>query len=278
MAELRLQLLDVSVRVQMDDARALQAIAACFDCRWRGNASSVEIAVPLQSGECPGRFRWAGGPGNARDIGVCDLYGVIGAILSEVARASREFVVFHAAAVSRGGKVVLLVGGTHSGKSTLTAELVTRGFHLFSDEATALSRVDGLIHRFPRLVFLRARSPSSLGETSAGSGAEAGTGGRYGPSKFGGRWARPSGRVRLIVSPHFQEAAPFFVRELSSADALTRLEQGRVSQWCRASFEVGSSWARTAQRYYVRYTDCGMAAEFIQRAVDLPIGGRLGGV
>jgi hypothetical protein len=63
-------------------------------------------------------------------------------------------VAVHAGAVAVGGSAVLFPGPSHSGKSTLVAELVRRGCVYFSDEYAVIDDT-GLVHPYPRAIMLR---------------------------------------------------------------------------------------------------------------------------
>jgi hypothetical protein len=60
----------------------------------------------------------------------------------------------HAGAVRWNGQALLLPGATHSGKSSLVAELLKRGATYFSDEY-ALIDSEGRVHPYPRPLLLR---------------------------------------------------------------------------------------------------------------------------
>jgi hypothetical protein len=60
----------------------------------------------------------------------------------------------HSGAVLCGGRALLLPGKTHSGKSSLVAELLRRGATYFSDEY-ALIDAEGRVHPYPRPLLLR---------------------------------------------------------------------------------------------------------------------------
>ncbi len=60
----------------------------------------------------------------------------------------------HAGAVLIGDRALLVAGGSHSGKSSLVAELLRRGAACFSDEY-ALIDAAGLVHAYPRILLLR---------------------------------------------------------------------------------------------------------------------------
>lgn len=84
-------------------------------------------------------------------------------VLVNVAAAGVEdSVVLHAGAVARNGRATVLVGGSGYGKSTLTLELVRRGWQLLSDDF-AMVRPDGVVDPFPRRVNLTESSLALLG-------------------------------------------------------------------------------------------------------------------
>jgi len=51
-----------------------------------------------------------------------------------IAAQAHQYLIVHAAAIERGGRVAILPGAPGAGKSTLTAALVQRGWRLLSDE------------------------------------------------------------------------------------------------------------------------------------------------
>jgi HprK-related kinase A len=69
-----------------------------------------------------------------------------------------EHLSLHAAVVERGGRAVILPAPPGSGKSTLCAALIHRGWRLLSDEMTLLSLADGRVVPVARPVSLKNRS------------------------------------------------------------------------------------------------------------------------
>lgn len=67
----------------------------------------------------------------------------------------------HAGAVEWKGRALILPGGTHSGKSTLVAELLRQGATYFSDEY-ALIDAEGFAHPYPRPLLVRRGSPQQF--------------------------------------------------------------------------------------------------------------------
>ncbi len=71
---------------------------------------------------------------------------------------AHDCLVLHAAAVERDGHALVLAAEPGSGKSTLCAALVHRGWRLLSDELTLVSLCDGLIRPIARPISLKNAS------------------------------------------------------------------------------------------------------------------------
>ncbi len=75
-----------------------------------------------------------------------------------IAMQAHQFLMLHSAAVERNGRVLLLPAWPGSGKSTLCAALVSRGWRLFSDEFGLVRHEDGCLMPLPRPLPLKNRS------------------------------------------------------------------------------------------------------------------------
>ena len=75
-----------------------------------------------------------------------------------VANHAHQFAIVHAATVEKSGRGYIFPGAPGSGKSTLCAALVCRGWRLLSDEMAMISLADGLIWPIPRPVSLKNAS------------------------------------------------------------------------------------------------------------------------
>lgn len=75
-----------------------------------------------------------------------------------IAEHAHQFLIIHAAAVERGGRVAILPGRSGSGKSTLCAALAHRGWRLLTDELTLVSLADGAVTPLVRPVSLKNES------------------------------------------------------------------------------------------------------------------------
>ena len=75
-----------------------------------------------------------------------------------VANYCHQFLILHAAVVERNGRAAILAAPPGSGKSTLCAGLVNRGWRLFSDELALIDLSTGELVAFPRPICLKNES------------------------------------------------------------------------------------------------------------------------
>ncbi|MEO1767720.1 HprK-related kinase A [Thiobacter aerophilum] len=75
-----------------------------------------------------------------------------------VAQHAHWYLVVHAAVIEQKGRAAILPAPPGSGKSTLTAALVQRGWRLLSDELTLIDPETGLVHALARPVSLKNTS------------------------------------------------------------------------------------------------------------------------
>lgn len=75
-----------------------------------------------------------------------------------ISSRAHSYLMIHAAAVEKGGRVAILPAPPGSGKSTLCAALVLSGWRLLSDELTLVRLADGCLQPVPRPVSLKNAS------------------------------------------------------------------------------------------------------------------------
>lgn len=93
-----------------------------------------------------------------------------------IVATSRRSVLVHAGALDLGGRAVLVVGASGTGKSTATASLAMAGLGYLTDDVSAISP-DGLVAGAPKPLGLRAPSIGVLGLEPSGLHAP----GKYAP-------------------------------------------------------------------------------------------------
>ena len=79
-----------------------------------------------------------------------------------VAAHAHQYLTIHAAVIERGGRAAVLPAPPGSGKSTLCAGLIQRGWRLLSDELALLDMDSGMIHGMARPVSLKNASIAAI--------------------------------------------------------------------------------------------------------------------
>ncbi len=120
-----------------------------------------------------------------------------------VAARSRQKLFVHAGAVGWNGRAILLPGPSHSGKSSLVAELVRRGATYYSDDMVPLDR-HGRVHAYPKPLMLRSESGRQ----------------RLRPEDLGGVAGRDPLPVGAIVLANYRPGARWRPRKLTPGDAM----------------------------------------------------------
>lgn len=75
-----------------------------------------------------------------------------------IASYAHQYLLIHSAVIEKNGVCVIMPAPPGSGKSTLCAALVNRGWRLFSDEFSLVSLSDGLLLPIPRPISLKNNS------------------------------------------------------------------------------------------------------------------------
>ena len=141
-----------------------------------------------------------------------------------------QYLIVHAASVEKSGLALLLPGSPGSGKSTLCAGLVHRGWRLLSDELTLLDFAARCVVPLPRPVSLKnasidvirrfapdARLGPTVHDTVKGSVAH-----MRAPAESVRRAEEPA-RPRWIALPRFESGAAPLLEPLSRARAFMHL-------------------------------------------------------
>lgn len=82
---------------------------------------------------------------------------------------SHQYLIIHAAVVEKNGKALILPGNPGSGKSTLCAALINKGWRLLSDELTLIDCLTGNIVPVPRPVSLKNESIALIANNFPGN-------------------------------------------------------------------------------------------------------------
>jgi hypothetical protein len=116
---------------------------------------AVPVEVFERENEPAGTYQYirSGIVGDHGDIAEVLRYAIWD-LHSFVSKATRDFVLLHAAAVARGGRVVLLPAAPDAGKSTTAAALLGAGFEYLSDELGAIDPISAQVFPFEKRISL----------------------------------------------------------------------------------------------------------------------------
>ena len=95
----------------------------------------------------------------------------IATAVNAAALHAAPYLAVHAGVVAHGGVAVAMPAVSGTGKSTLTAACLRRGFQYVSDEALCLSYDDGAVVPYPRPIGLSAWSAHAVGVAGKGTAA-----------------------------------------------------------------------------------------------------------
>lgn len=149
-----------------------------------------------------------------------------------VSSRAHGYLIIHAAVVEKNGHAVILPAPPGSGKSTLCAALVSRGWRLLSDELTLIGLDDQLLTPLPRPVSLKnasipimqAYTPTSLFTRSAEDTAKGTVAHMKAPDASVARAAEPA-RAAWVVFPRYQADAPVTIDPITPARAFMRVAE-----------------------------------------------------
>jgi len=130
----------------------------------------------------------------------------------------------HAGAVLIEGRVLLIPGSTHAGKSSLVAELLRRGASHFSDEYALIDN-EGRTHSYPRPLLLRNGRPlQSL----------------VLPEELNASFATDPAPVGWILAVDYVPGSAWDVQEMSQGDAVMTLLRNTPHEMARSPEMIDS--------------------------------------
>ena len=131
-----------------------------------------------------------------------------------VAEHAPRRVFVHAGVVGWNDRAILIPGLSHSGKTTLVAELVRAGATYYSDEYAVVDG-RGRVHPYPRPLGVRTNDSDRPEKVQA--------------KTIGGEIGTKPLRIGLVLSTSFNEGARFRPRELSRGQGVLELLANTVS-------------------------------------------------
>lgn len=283
-AAVTLELLGLRVRVETDDSVFLRALVDCYDSPALAVVEAearlvVCVTDPLSEEERILAARHV----ESDPSGALQTAGWIWPVRTpiELSSALNQWAVsvfegfaFHAAAVVRGGKGILLPAPSRAGKSTLTAALLTRGFELLSDEVAALDQAPRRIRPYPRNLALRADVLTLLGLDDPTPAASSHGSRMISPSVLGAKRAATPAKLGLVLAPRYEPGAPTRTIRLRPSHVLPLLLDCSCSLVRHKS--AGLDWliamAREVPAYQLTFSELGEALRVVQELSEASVG------
>ena len=169
-----------------------------------------------------------------------------------VATFARRWVFVHAGCVGWRGRVIVLPGRTHAGKSTLTRALLAAGAEYYSDEYAVFDS-RGRVHPYLKRLSLR-------GEAGAKTRLVA-------PAEITARSAQRAAPLGLVAVLRFAAGAKPRLRRLSPAQALVELLANTVAVRRSPALAMKSLGVATRAARALKGTR-GEAAEIVPRLLE----------
>lgn len=149
-----------------------------------------------------------------------------------VTNHAHSYLMIHAAVLEKNGGAVIMPAPPGSGKSTLCAGLMARGWRLLSDEMTLIRLSDGLIEAVPRPVSLKNNSIEVIRKFSGDAifspvvkDTIKGTVAHMKPSPDSVRRGQETASPAWIVFPKFTAGSDSRLTPVSSAWAMMRMAE-----------------------------------------------------
>jgi hypothetical protein len=144
-----------------------------------------------------------------------DLFGIFESDLRIfVAEYAKQHVFVHAGAVAWKGQAIVIPGRSHSGKSTLVAELIRAGATYYSDEYAVFDS-RGRVHPFAKPIELRQEGSYKQKKVDV--------------SELGGHLGTKPLPVGLVVMTHFKNGASWRPRKLTAGKGVLEMLFNTVS-------------------------------------------------
>jgi HprK-related kinase A len=194
-----------------------------------------------------------------------------------IAMQAHQYLMLHSAVVERSGRALLLPAWPGSGKSTLCAALVNRGWRLFSDEFGLLRPGDGQMIPLPRPMPLKNRSIDVVRQFAPDA--------ELGPSFHGTRkgtvahLVSPAASVdqanvpvppAWLVFPRYKSGAPLRLAPISKQQAFIKLANNSFNYQLLGlrGFESATRLVRDCDCYVLTYSNLDEAMIAMERLIE----------
>jgi HprK-related kinase A len=191
-----------------------------------------------------------------------------------VSHRAHSWLIIHAAVLERHGRAIILPAPPGSGKSTLCAALVTRGWRLLSDEMTLVRLDDGAVLPLPRpvslknesIAIIRAYAPDAVfsppvENTNKGTVAHL----KAPPASIAR--ADEAARPAFIVFPRYEAGAPLTLAPMGKARAFMGVAENAFNYQVlgRRGFTALGQLIDATTAFEFRYSKLDEAVQLFER-------------
>lgn len=185
-----------------------------------------------------------------------------------------RYVTFHAGAVERDGRSVILTGPSGAGKSTLCAALAHSGWRLLSDELALLRTDIPEVVANPRPISLKNEAIARVAELASGArfsrpyhGTVKGTIRFVCPPPQAVAAAKTGARPHLVIAPSFSPDGACKLEPMSKAQGFMYLIRNSVNYFAtmKTGFEAVANTVDLCEFYRLSYGDLDDAMAMIDR-------------
>jgi hypothetical protein len=198
-----------------------------------------------------------------------------------VVRSSQDRLLIHASAVSLNQVALLFPAAMESGKSTLAAGLVRRGFDYITDEVVAMDLESGSIEPFPRALSIDRGSWEVLSDLRPDVSSQAaryrGNQWQVRPSSIRDDCIAGSSTPRFVVTPAYVENARTELQPLARADGLRILAEHSFNFFSHGAggLRVLAQVVRRSDCYHLQMSDLDEACQLVLELVGEASGNAL---
>ena len=189
-----------------------------------------------------------------------------------------QHLILHAAVLERGGRALVMPAPSSSGKSTLCAALLFRGWRLLSDELAVIEPETGMLIPLPRPVSLKNASIEVI-QRFAGDAVRFGSIVRDTSKGRVGHFAPPLDAVQRadekalpgwIVFPRYRADAPADLAPLPRGQTLMRLIENAFNYNVHrhTGFEALANLVQASACHTFDYSDLNEAVALFERMAD----------
>jgi len=205
---------------------------------------------------------------------------LLSSVMYELAIEAKGGLLFHAAALSRNGRSILMPGQSGSGKTFLAASLADNGYSYLTDELTLVEPENYFLHGFSKPLHIKnphvfnrqiASKASCTNPIDPGCGSMPVEKGfltncfHVNPLE-----KRPNTKAAIIIFPKYETGKEFDVRRLTCANTGLFLMQSLINATNLAThgFHEIAALSRNIPAYIMTYGDSSRAVQKVNSFLD----------